>query len=154
DTTVFVFALLVSLATGFLFGTIPALKASRASVADALKEEARTTGRSRRKVTLGSALLIGQVAFSFLLLVTATLFLRSSERAYNIDPGFQTAHLAVFMANPGQAGYAKPQTKAFYKDVRERVARIPGIESVSWSSNMPLWARSVRGLQVEGRQQR
>ena len=154
DATVFAFALLISLATGLLFGIIPAFKASRAGVAEALKEEARTAGRSRRKVTVANALLIGQVAFSFLLLVTAALFLRSIQRAYEIDPGFQTAHLAVFATNPGQAGYAKPQTRAFYKDVRERVARIPGIESVSWASNMPLWARTVNGLQIEGREQR
>src|SRR6185312_14190445 len=83
DTTVFAFALVVSLATGFLFGTIPALKASRASVAETLKEEARTTGRSRGKVTVANALTVGQIAFSFLLLVTAGLFLRSIGRAYN-----------------------------------------------------------------------
>ncbi len=154
DATVFVFALLVSLATGFLFGAIPAFKASRASVADALKEEARTTGRSRKKVTWANALLVGQVAFSFLLLVTAALFLRSIGRAYQMDPGFQTAHLAVFMTNPGQAGYKKPQARAFYKDVRDRVATVPGVQSVSWASNLPLWARTVNGLQIEGRQQR
>src|SRR6185437_485382 len=94
DATVFVFALLISLATGFLFGTIPALKASRANVAETLKEEARTMGRSRNRVTLANTLLVGQVAFSFLLLLTAALFLRSIGRAYGIDPGFQTAHLA------------------------------------------------------------
>jgi predicted permease len=154
DTTVFAFALVVSLATGFLFGTIPAFKASRASVAETLKEEARTMGRSRKRVSLANVLLVGQVAFSFLLLVTAALFLRSIGRAYDINPGFQTTHLAVFFTNPQQAGYAKPQIKAFGKDVRERVARIPGIESVSWASNMPLWARSVSGLQVEGYQPR
>ena len=125
-----------------------------ASVAETLKEEARTTGRSRSKVALANALLVGQVAFSFLLLVTAALFLRSIGRAYDMNPGFQTAHLAVFMTNPGQAGYGKPQIKAFDKDVRERVARMPGVESVSWASNMPLWARSVSGLQVEGHQTR
>jgi predicted permease len=154
DTTVFVFALLISLATGFLFGIIPAFKTSRASVAETLKEEARTTGRSRKRVTLANALLVGQVAFSFLLLVTAALFLRSIGRAYDIDPGFQAAHLAVFTTNPGQAGYTRPLTKAFYKDARERVARMPEIESVSWASNMPLWAHTVNGLQVEGREKR
>src|SRR5258708_167006 len=153
DATVFVFALIISLATGFIFCTIPAFKASRASVAEALKE-ARTTGRSRRRVTLSNALLVGQVAFSFLLLVTAALFLRSIQRAYEIDPGFQTAHLAVFMTNPGPAGYGRSQTKAFYKDARERVARVRGVESVSWSSNLPLWGRTATGLQVEGLQQR
>ena len=154
DVTVFVFALVISLATGLIFGTIPALKSSRASVVEALKEEARTTGRSPRKVTMANALLVGQVAFSFLLLVTAALFLRGIRRAYEMDPGFQTAHLAIFMTSPGQAGYGKAQSKAFYKEVRERVARIPSVESVSWASNLPLWARPINGLEVEGQRPR
>jgi macrolide transport system ATP-binding/permease protein len=154
DASVFVFALLVSLATGFLFGIIPSLRASRADTAETLKEEARTAGRSRKGVTLANALLVGQVAFSFLLLVTAALFLRSIQRAYDFDPGFQTAHLATFMTNPGQAGYQKPQAKAFYKDAKERVERLPGVESASWSSNLPLWGRTENGLQIEGFAQR
>jgi putative ABC transport system permease protein len=137
-----------------IFGVIPALRASRANVIEALKEEGRSTGGSRRRVTLAGALLVGQVAFSFLLLVTAGLFLRSIGRAYDIDPGFQTKHLALFMTDPGPAGYNESQTKAFYKEVRERVAKIPGVESVSWSSNQPLWGRTVNGLVVEGREAR
>ncbi len=154
DATVFAFALMVSLATGFLFGTIPALKASRVTVAEALKEETRTAGRSRRRVTVANALLVGQVAFSFLLLVTAALFLRSIGRAYQVDPGFQTAHLAVVMTNPEQAGYAKPRAKEFYKEVLERVARIPGVQSAAWASNLPLWGQVTNGLEIEGRQAR
>lgn len=154
DPIVFLFALLTSLVTGFVFGSVPAFKASRASVADTLKAETRTTGRSRKRVAFADALLVGQVALSFLLLVTAALFLRSIGRAYNIDPGFQTAHLGVFMTDPSQAGYGKAQTKAFNKEVRERVARIPGVSSLSWASNLPLWARTLSGLQVEGRQLR
>lgn len=154
DGTVLLFSLVISLATGFVFGTLPALRASRGNVAETLKEEMRTTGRNQNKITLANTLLVGQVAFSFLLLVVATLFLRSIGRAYALDPGFQTAHLALFMTNPGQAGYSKPQAKAFYKDVRERVTRLPGIVSVTWASNIPLWARSTNGLRVEGRQER
>lgn len=154
DVTVFAFALVVSIVTAFLFGTVPALRASSVAVGETLKEENRTMGRTRNKVTLANALLVGQVAFSFLLLVTAALFLRSIGRAYGIDPGFQTAHLAMFMTSPGQAGYTEPRVKQFYKDVRDRVATIPGIESVSWASNLPLWSRPVNILQVEGRQQR
>ncbi len=154
DLSVFLFAFVISLATGFLFGIIPAYKASRGDVAETLKEEARTTGRGRQRVTLANTLLVGQVAFSFVLLVTAALFLRSIQKAYDVDPGFQTDHLATFMTNPGQAGFGKTQTKAFYKDVRERVSQIPGVASASWSSNLPLWARTVNGLQVEGREQR
>src|SRR5581483_5620376 len=124
DATVFAFALIVSLATGFIFGLVPAFSTSRANVADALKEEGRASGRSRRRITIGNALVVGQVAFSFLLLVTAALFLRSIGRAYQLDPGFQTAHLAVFMTNPGQDGFTRPRTQAFYKAAAERVGAL------------------------------
>ena len=154
DGTVFVFTAAVSLLAGLLFGMVPALRASRASVAEALKEEARTVGRSRKKITLANTLLTGQVAFSCLSLIMAALFLRSIQRAYEIDPGFQTKHLAVVLTNPGQAGYGQPQTKAFYRDVRERVSRLPGVKSASWSLNLPFWGRLASGVQIEGREQR
>ncbi len=154
DGSVFVFTAAISVLAGFLFGTVPALRASRASVAEALKEEARTVGKSGKRVTIANTLLVGQVAFSCLSLIMAALFLRSIQRAYEIDPGFQTKHLAVFLTNPGQAGYGKAQTKAFYKDVRERVSRLPGVESASWSLNLPFWGRITSGVQVEGREQR
>jgi macrolide transport system ATP-binding/permease protein len=154
DGNVFIFGLLISLATGLIFGAIPALRASRSGVAEALKEEARTTGKSRRKVTLTNTLLVSQVAFSFLSLLTAALFLRSIQRAYDIDPGFQTNHLAVFLTNPGQAGYSRDRTKSFYKQVREQVAQLPGVQSASWASNLPLWGNVVSGMEVEGRQAR
>jgi predicted permease len=58
------------------------------------------------------------------------------------------------MTNPGQAGYSAGQSKAFYKEARARAARVPGVESVSWASNLPLWARGVNGLEVEGHEAR
>jgi predicted permease len=152
DANVFLFALFVSLATALLFGIVPAFQSSRGDVAESLKQEARTMGRSARRVTIANALIVGQVAFSFLLLVTAALFLRSLGRAYAMDPGFQTARLALFMTSPAQDGYSKPQTKAFYRTVRERLSSVPGIEAASWASNLPLWSRPVNGLDVEGRQ--
>lgn len=154
DITVFLFALVMSFATGLLFGALPAFRATDVPVAESLKEGARTMGRSRRKVTWANTLLVGQVALSFLLLVLASLFLRSIGRAYTIDPGFQTTHLAVFMTNPGQAGYDHPRAKDFYREVREAVSQIAGVQSVSWASNMPLWARPATTVQVEGYEKR
>lgn len=154
DWMVFVFTFAISLFAGFLFGTIPALRASRAAVVEALKEEARTVGMSRKRITTANALLTGQVAFSCLSLIMAALFVRSIQRAYEIDPGFQTKHLAVFLTNAGQAGYGKAQTKAFYKEARERVSQLPGVASASWSLNLPFWGRITSGVQVEGRQAR
>ncbi len=150
DFAVLVFTFAVSLLTGLLFGSLPALQSSRIDVAEFLKEESHSAGRARARVTLSNLLLVSQVAFSFLLLITGGLFLRSIARAANINPGFDVRHLAVLLTNPGQAGYTKPRTLAFYDDVRARVAALPGVVAVSWASNLPLWGRLTSGLKAEG----
>ena len=154
DGGVFIFALVVSLLTGVLFGIFPALQAARTDLVESLKEETRTAGRSRRAITLGNALLVGQVALSLVSLVTAALFLRSIEHAYTINPGFETRHMAVIMTNPGQAGYDRAGTEQFYRDVRSRVAAVPGVSSVTWASNLPFWNRASRGILLEQQQAR
>ena len=154
NANVYVFAFVLSILAGVIFGIIPALRSSRTSVSEALKEETRTAGRSRSRVTLANVLLAGQVAVSLVLLVIATLFLRSVAHEYDIDPGFQTKHLALFMLYPGQAGYNEVRTKQFYKDVRARTAILPGISSVTWASNLPFWGRKETGLQIEGQEPR
>lgn len=154
SSNVYVFAFFVSILAGIIFGIIPALRSSRTSVSDALKEETRTAGRSRGRVTLANALLAGQVAVSLLLLAVAALFLRSVAHEYDINPGFQTKHLALFMVYPGQAGYNKVRTTEFYKNTRERVASVPGISTVTWASNLPFWGRKATGIQIAGQEPR
>jgi len=154
NTPVFVFAFAVAILTGFIFGIVPALRSSRVSVSEVLKEETRSAGSSRRRVSLANTLLAGQVAVSLVLLVVASLFLRSIEREYVIDPGFQTKHLALFMLYPGQAGYDRVRTEQFYKQVLDRIGQVPGVASVSWSSNLPLWGRKETGLTIEGQEAR
>ncbi len=154
DTTVLLYALLISFVSGIVFGIGPAIRASRAEVIVALKEEARTSGRNRRAISFSNVLLVGQVAFSFLALVTAALFLRSMQHAYQIDPGFETKRLALFITAPGQAGYSEAKTKGFYRQVRAGVESLPGVASVSWSSSLPLWGAAMSGLEVEGKEKR
>ncbi|HKE35724.1 MAG TPA: ABC transporter permease [Candidatus Acidoferrum sp.] len=154
NTPVFVFAFAVAILMGFIFGIVPALRSSRVSVSEVLKEETRNAGSSRRRVSLANTLLAGQVAVSLVLLVVASLFLRSIEREYVIDPGFQTKHLALFMLYPGQAGYDRVRTEQFYKQVLDRIGQVPGVASVSWSSNLPLWGRKETGLTIEGQEAR
>lgn len=154
NINVYIFAFVIAILTGLIFGIMPALRSSRTSVSDALKEETRTVGRSSSRVSLANALLAGQVATSLVLLVVAALFLRSVAREYTIDPGFQTSHLALFMLYPGQAGYNQARTDQFYKDARQRIASTPGISSVTWASNLPLWAFKQTGIVIEGQEQR
>ena len=153
NANVFVFSLAVALFTGLLFGIAPALRSSRTPIVEALKEETRTAGRSLSRITIANVLLIGQVAVSLVLLVVAALFLRSIRSQYAIDPGFETKNLAIVMLYPGQAGYDRTRTLQFYKDMRDRLAAVPGIASVSWASNLPMWAHAEAGLTIEGQEQ-
>jgi predicted permease len=153
DMTVFVFTFLVSLGTGLILGAVPAIRASRTDVIGGLQEGARIAGLGGRAVTLGKALIAAQMAFSLVALITAALFLRSMQRASRIDPGFDSQHLAIFMMNPGQAGYNETRTKAFYRDARDRIAALPGITQASWASNMPFWSNPSRGVWAVGHEQ-
>jgi predicted permease len=154
NANVFAFVLLVALFTGLIFGIGPALRSSRTPIAETLKEEARTAGRSARRITLAHTLLVGQVAVSLVLLATAGLFLRSVQREYTIDPGFATKNLALLLLYPGQQGYDRTKTEQFYKDVRDRLVTIPGVASLSWATNLPFWQGAQTGIVIEGQEPR
>ncbi len=154
DGTVFLFALLLSLATGFIFGIVPAMRASKTGLVESLKEETHVAGPSGRSARFQKTLLAGQVAFSLVSLIAASLFLRAVQRAYDIDPGFDDRHLAVFMMNPQQQDHDVVRLKAFHREVENRVSRVPGVQAVTWASNMPFWSSASRGVFIEGQEQR
>jgi len=152
DSHVFLFAAAISLITLVIFGLAPALRASRPGVVDALKVDTRSGGEERRSTSLGNCLVAGQVALSFVSLVIAVLFLRGLARAHTIDVGYDTSHLAIVPLNLAEAGYKQPQGEQFYRTAIERLSTVPGVASVSWSSNMPLWASLYRRMAIEGRE--
>jgi predicted permease len=151
DLTVLLFAVLLSAVTAVVFGAAPALQASRANLVAALTNGARTAGQQTRSVRLRHALLVGQVALSLIALITAGLFLRSIQRAYAVDPGFERQHLGIVLLNPGQAGYDRPRAEQLYRTVRDRISAIPGVTSVAWATNLPLFTGPSRKLAIEGR---
>ena len=153
DATVFLFAFLLSLATGFIFGVGPALRASKTGLVESLKEESHLAGPAARSARFQKTLLAGQVAFSLISLIAASLFLRAVQRAYDIDPGFDHQHLAVLMMNPEQRGQDLARLKIFHREVENRVSRLPGIQAVTWSSNMPFWSSASRGVLIPGQEQ-
>jgi predicted permease len=142
DAKVLLFTLILSLVSAAIFALVPAMRASRVDLIMALKGNERPA-RGRR-VSLRDALVIGQVTLSLLSLIVATLFLRSIQHAYAIDIGYDTRSLAVLTISPGQGGYDRPRAEQFYRDVRQRVATIPGLKSASWAANQPLWASGYR----------
>jgi predicted permease len=154
DLTVFLSVFLVSLATSFLFGLIPALRASKTEILVGLKEETRLTGFGHRSSIFAKSLLVFQVALSLISLITAALLLRGMERAYRIDAGFDIQHLALFLMNPEQAGYNPARTRDFYRDLPGRLASIGGVEHASWASSMPFWAAPTRTIFAPGRERK
>jgi len=150
DARVLAFTAAVSLVTGLVFGAVPAMRASRPDLVDALKEETRGAGTGRRRATLGRALVVVQVALSVVALVAAGLFLRSLGRANQIDPGFDVEHVAAVAVNAGQGGYDGERAKQFFRTVHDRVAVMPGVQSTAFGSSAPFTGSLQKTIIKEG----
>jgi len=154
DRRVLAFTVVVSLATGLIFGLAPALQASRLGVVEELKEGVRTGfGPRRRRMSLKNGLVVAQVALSLVALVAAGLFLRSLAAAHAIDPGFDTEKLAVLTINPGQRGYDRARGEQLYRDLMDRMRTLPGVRSASLAVNLPLFGGFQRSVFLEDQPQ-
>jgi putative ABC transport system permease protein len=155
DSRVLAFTALVALGAGALFGLVPALRASRPGLVDALKADAATVSVGRQRLALQKVLVVSQVAMSLLLLVSALLFLRSLNHAAGIDPGFRSDHVLVVNAEPRPGAGAEVDRGAVALEMQRRIEGLPGVTSVSWSSTVPLAIDgSRRGVQIEGYERR
>ncbi|HEV7516265.1 MAG TPA: ABC transporter permease, partial [Thermoanaerobaculia bacterium] len=145
----FGFALLLSLATGLLFGLAPALQASRPDPAAVLQD--RSSGGARAGSRLRDLLAAAQIALCLPLLIGAGLFLRSLEKALAADPGFTIDRVALASLDLGLARYTAPQAAAFRHALAERLAGFPGVRSASWAALVPIDRDSENeSLEVEG----
>jgi len=153
DYKVFGFALLCSLVTGVLFGTVPAWLASRADVNLALRENSRgsTAGRSQHR--LRHALIVGEVAFAMVLLAAAGLFLRGLYRFLNTDPGWQVDGLVTAnMSLRGEKYKTDKQRVAFVTELENRLSTLPGVQHVAIGGSQPVFGfGSSSSFLVEGR---
>jgi len=150
DGQVLLFNLLLTLVTGFLFGLVPALQASRPDFNEALKEGTTSApesfGRWRRLNARG-VLVVVQIALSFVLLAGAGLMMRSLARLAAVNLGFKPQDITTLSV------YARDARPEFYQQLRERVAALPGVEAASVGSRAPLLGYSSTVLmQVAGRE--
>jgi len=152
DFRVFAFALAVSVATGLIFGTVPALLASRADVTQTLRQSARgsTAGRSHHR--LRHALIVGEIAFTLVLLTGAGLFLRGLQRFTSVDPGWRVDGLVIAqVALQGPQVVNKDARSAFVRRLEERLAVLPGVESAAISNSQPVTGfTNSSGIVIEG----
>jgi predicted permease len=154
DLRVMTFALAVSLATGVLFGLLPALQATRPSLSGTLKEESgRVVGGS--SVRVRKLLVVAQVALSLLLLVGAGLFARSLYNLRHLDPGFDTESLLTFSIDPTLNGHDQPGTHALFRLIRDDLASLPQVRSVSMAANGALTGNfMIMTVKVDGYESR
>jgi len=133
DTRVLVFTLAVSLVAALLFGTTPALRATRIDLTPALKEGRGTVGAARSS-PLGKVLIVSQVALSLVLLIGAGLFLRTLVKLANIDTGFNKENVLLFGIDPPSVGYKEDaRLVSLYQQIEQRVSAEPGVRAASVS---------------------
>jgi putative ABC transport system permease protein len=150
DSQVLLFNLLLSLVTGFIFGLVPALQASRPDLNAALKEG--TTGAPEsfgrwRRLNARGVLVVLQITLSFVLLAGAGLMMRSLTRLAAVNLGFKPQDITILSV------YARDARPEIYQQLRESVAALPGVEAASIGSRAPLLGYSSTVLmQIDGRE--
>ncbi len=136
EPRVLLFCFALSLAAAALFSLAPALQSTRRDMLPALKASGNSTAAAGQ-AWLRHALVVAQVAFSMILLVSGGLFGRSLLRAYSLDLGFRTDHLlAADFSLPMQVTGDRAQQ--FYQDMLQKLAAVRGVESVTFAAEMPL----------------
>lgn len=129
DSSVYLFTLTVAVVAALLFSVGPALRASRADQAAAIR------GRQGRMAPL---LVATQVALSSVLLVAGGLFLRSLQFAETVDPGFARSGLLIFTIDLDLQEYSRERGLAFQREYIRRLQTVPGVRSAALAASMPL----------------
>jgi putative ABC transport system permease protein len=146
------FTLLASLSAGLAFGLAPALQSLRTDLTTALKESGRASGAaSVEGARTRGALVILETALAVVLLTGAGLLLNSFIRLLRVPPGFDPEGVVVARTSLPSARYPEPERgKAVYRQAIERIAALPGVQSVGVASTLPLSGEWQIGFLVEG----
>lgn len=136
DWRVFVYAFGAALFTGILVGIIPALRVSRTKISTALHESGRSVASGKNRFR--AVLVVLQVAGSLMLLVMAGLFTRSLSAVQHANLGFDPHNVVNFVMDPTEVGYNETQGLAFYHSLLERIRALPGVQSASLTSTLPM----------------
>lgn len=149
DGAVFAFALGVTALVGVVVGLIPALQTNRGDLNLALHNSARVAMSHQ---TTRRALVVAEVALALVLLVSAGLLLRSLQRLFAVDPGFDGSHLLTMQVQESGHYYDSDANRLqFFKNALQAVRAVPGVVAADFTSQLPLSGDyEVYGVQFEG----
>jgi putative ABC transport system permease protein len=144
DWRVLGFALLISLATGLLFGLAPATHSSKAGLAGTMREGSRGSGYSAKAGRMRDALMVSQLAFAVVLMIGAGLLLETLRDLLRQNPGFNPSQVVtanIYLPNPNNPQLDPYHTLAqqipFNRELLRRANAIPGVELAAITSNLP-----------------
>jgi predicted permease len=147
DGTVLVFAAVLSIACGILFGLVPALRSTDNRLSSSFQGQPVNSGTRLRS---GRVLIVPQVALSLGVLILTGLLLRSLERLQQVDLGFDRQHLLEFWLYPTLSGYKDQRELDLYDRVLGAVRRVPGVRAASLSRLTLRHRGRRRGLAIDG----
>jgi predicted permease len=156
DWPVLVFAAVLTLATGVLFGLVPSLRASRPDLIRVLRASGEAADQVHRgfpgRVNLGGLLLVGQIALSVVLLIGATLLTESLVQLHRVDVGFNPANLLTLRLALPTSRYDTDQKKAtFFQNLIHLVGSTPGVRGVSAAWYLPMMGSAGTPVQDAGK---
>ena len=153
DGTVLLFVLLISLATGVLFGVLPAWRTSRLDPGAALREGAtRSVASNRGRNRLHNWLVIAETALGLVLLVGSGLLIRSFVQIVRVNPGFNPHHVLTASIDLPEKRYTQVQHIEFYGQLLSRLSALPGVQSVAAGWPLPLSGSNIGvSFSIEGK---
>ena len=151
DYTVFGFLAIVCVLTGIIFGLAPALQVTKTNVNEVLKEGGRGNAGGVRARWLTGTMVVLELALTLVLLVGAGLMIRSFLKLYTLDLGIRTDNLLTIGMNLSDTKYPDEKVRrAFYDNFAPRLAAIPGVQSVAFTSSVPPFGSWQRRYELEG----
>ena len=152
DWRVLLFTLAAAVATGIVFGLIPALQASRPDLVPALKDGGASSGK-RRRIELRDGLVVVQMAFSLVLVVGGALLVRSLAAAGRVQLGYDSDRTAYVALALEMSGYDGERGGRFLESGVQRLAALPRVEAVALASRLPMSLNNNGfSIYIEGRQ--
>jgi macrolide transport system ATP-binding/permease protein len=152
DSRVLFFTFLVAMLVGILFGLAPALRASKADLLSAMKDNVSAVSDLRKKHRPGESLIVVQVAASVVLMIGAGLFVRTLANFKSHNFGFDQRNLLTFGLNPTRAGYHDARLVNLYTQLLDRIQALPGVRAATLIENAPFsgWSNKNSPVSVEG----
>ncbi len=153
DLTVLCFTLVISAATGVLFGIIPALASAKPELTEALKEGGRGTSSGARRNQVRNILVVSEIALALVLLIGAGLLMKSFVHLQSVNPGFNPSNVATAELSLPLPKYPRGKPVVdFYNEVLRRISGMPGVQAAALTNILPLSGSNTdNSFHIEGR---